>query len=105
MRFAQMLEHNQHEGETWCFWLELDGNEEAIDWLVDQIEAEDLEEEYEFTGVVVYEPDVDVLIEYGNFGYNYMSQHHKVTGKLTFPEGFQVDDIYKGSIKDFFKET
>lgn len=102
-KFVQMLENNEHEGETWCFWLQLDGNEEAIDWLIDMIDDEDLEDEYEFTGLLAYDWEVEVLTRLGNFGYNYMSQHHKCEGKLTFPSGFQVNDIYKGRIEDFFK--
>lgn len=104
MKFTQMIETNEHEGESWCFWLQLDGNEEAIDWLIGLIEDEDKEEEYCFTGVEAEYYEVCILEEKGNFGYNYMSQHHKVEGKLIFPEDFEVDDIYKGSIDEFFKE-
>lgn len=103
-KYAQLLEHNQHEGETWCYWLQMDGNEVAIDTLVDLIEEEELEDEYEFTGIIAYDFEVEVLLRLGNFGYGYMSQHHKFEGKLEFPNGFQVNDIYKGRIEDFFKE-
>lgn len=103
-RFVQMIEHNQHEGESWCFWIQLDGNEEAIENLIKLIEEEGLEDEYEFTGVTAYEFDVDVVVNLGNFGYGYMSQHHKIAGILEFPEGFEVDNIYKGNLDEFIKE-
>lgn len=105
MRFTQMVETNEHEGEHWSFWLQLDGNEVVIDRLIELIEEEDREDEYEFTGVTADDWEVDVVIAKGNFGYGYMSQHHRVTGTLKLPNGFQVDDIYKGSIKDFFTES
>lgn len=105
MRFTQMVESNEHEGESWSFWLQLDGNEVVIDRLIGLIEEEDLEDEYAFTGVLADDWEVDVLINKGNFGYGYTSQHHRVNGKLKLPNGFQVNDIYKGHIKDFFKES
>lgn len=105
MKFTQMVETNEHEGEHWSFWLQLDGNEVAIEDLISRIDLENLEEEYEFTGVQADDWEVDVLMNKGNFGYGYMSQHHRVTGTLKLPNGFQVNDIYKGKIEDFFKES
>lgn len=100
-----MVETNEHEGEHWSFWLQLDGNEAAIEGLIFLIQGEDLEDQYEFTGVQADDWEVDVLTNKGNFGYGYMSQHHKVEGKLKLPNGFQVNDIYKGKIEKFFKES
>lgn len=105
MKFTQLIETNEHEGESWSFWLQLDGNENAIDELIALIEQEDLEEEYSFTGVTADLWEVYVLEDKGNFGYGYMSQHHKIEGKLNLPNGFQVNDIYKGQIEKFFKES
>lgn len=103
--FTQLIEHNQHEGQSWSFWLQVDGNEDALHELEAHIINEDLEEEYEFTGVTIYEWELDTLVNYGNFGYDYMNQHHKVAGKLKLPNGFQANDIYKGGIRDFYKES
>lgn len=105
MQFVQMVETNDHEGEHWSFWLQLDGNEAAIEDLIFRIQEEDLEEQYDFTGVQADLWEVYVLLDKGNFGYGYMNQHHKVEGKLKLPNGFQVNDIYKGQIEDFFKES
>lgn len=104
-KFTQMIEHNEHEGESWSFWLQLDGNEVVIDELMTLIENEGLEDEYEFTGKTIYEFDVDTMVNHGNFGYGYMNQHHKIAGTITLDNGFQVNDIYKGQIEDFFKES
>lgn len=104
-KFTQLIEHNQHEGESWSFWLQVDGNEDALNELSNLIEEEELQETYELTDVTIYEWELDTLINYGNFGYGYMNQHHKVAGKLTFTDEFHVDDIYKGRIEDFYKES
>jgi hypothetical protein len=101
--FTQMVEYNEHEGECWSFWLQVDGNQDALNELWGLIEAEE-EYTYQFTDDVVYEWELQTLLDHGNFGYGYMNQHNKVAGKLTLPNGFQVNDIYKGQIKNFFKE-
>jgi hypothetical protein len=102
--FTQMLEHNEHEGETWSFWLQVDGNESVLGELVDLIEAEGEEDVYEFTDVTIYEWELDILMSYGNFGYGYMNQHHKVAGIITIDNDFEINDIHKGKISDFFEE-
>lgn len=104
MKFVQMVENNDHEGESWSRWLQLDGNEEAIELLITFIEDESEEESYEFTGVEADEAEVLVLVRLGNFGYGYGAQHTMYRGTLTLPNGFEVNDIYKGKIEDFFKE-
>ena len=101
-KFVQMIEHNEHEGESWCYWLLLDGNEKAIDDLIGMVEEDDLEDEYEFTGITADYWEVCVLEAKGNFGYGYGNQHSKIEGVLTLPPEFQVNDIYKGKIEDFF---
>lgn len=105
MRFTQMVETNEHEGESWCYWLQLDGNQVAIDELIGLIEEEELEEQYEFTGVLADLWEVDVLADKGNFGYGYCNQHSKIEGEFEMPPNFRVDDIYKGQIEKFFKES
>lgn len=100
--FTQMIEHNEHEGESWSFWLQVDGNQDALNELWDLIESEGEEDTYEFTDDTVYEWELQTLLSHGNFGHGYMNQHHKIEGKLVLPQGFQVDDIYKGEIKKLF---
>lgn len=102
--FTQMVENNQHEGEEWSFWLQVDGNETALADLQDAIEKAGEEETYDFTGKTIYEHEVDTLISHGNFGYGYMAQHHKVSGIIKVVDEFDVDDLYKGNIDRFFED-
>lgn len=104
-KFTQMIEHNEHEGESWCYWLQVDGNEDALSELDQLIETEGVQEYYELTGITIYEWEVDTLINYGNFGYGYMNQHHKIAGKLDISDEEDTDSFYKSGIKDFFKES
>mgnify|MGYP001103003982 FL=1 len=107
--FVRFEEYNDNEGETWNFWLQLDGNGEELDKLLNllvDVEGECLEIgrdlAYIFTTNVEPEQIVDKLVEYAEEGY--MPSHSKVTGKFTCPDdlGENADKLYKGGIKDFF---
>lgn len=120
MKFVQFIENNDHEGESWCSWLQLDGNEaelEKLDKLLDKFE-EGGEVSYQYTGIVVDESEVDTLVKYGNFDTGYGEAHTKVTGKFTCPEIDQTsweneipdeafewldDQFYKGDITNHFE--
>jgi len=109
---------NDNEGETWAFWLQVDGNEEALEKLQEMLlEYEPDPEYYHLTDIVIDESEVDTLVKYGNFDSGYWDVHHKVTGKLDLkkvrlPKWSEdgdtcLDDhdtIYKGQIKDHFKK-
>ncbi len=115
MRYVKFVEDNDHEGETWTFWLQLDGNEVEMDRLervLDEYESR-IEGDSEYmidTGVELPEHDVDVLVEHGGEGY--MANHTKVQGVLTVPDGLiedtdygpEIDRFYKGGIKSLFVE-
>lgn len=102
MQFVQFTEINDHEGETWHFWLQLDGNEREITKLsdlLDEAAAEaTFELDYTLTGNIEPENVVDKLVQYADSGY--MATHNKVTGKFTCPEvlGDNADNLYKGGI-------
>lgn len=110
MNFIKFEENNDHEGETWLFWLQVDGNEaelEKLRLLTDQVEG------YEVSWGELTEHDIDVLVEHGGWGY--MNYHNKVKGKFVCPE-FNLDDepealqelcddeFYKGRIEDHFEK-
>lgn len=114
--FAKFTENNDHEGENWTFWLQVEGNQEQFEKLQAAIsrveEAQDSELEYQITpDVVLNEHDVDVLVEHGGEGY--MNNHTKVPGTLVVPDdlvqnseyGLHVDALYKGGITKLFSGT
>jgi hypothetical protein len=114
--FVKFVENNDHEGEKWTFWLQVHGNESALDKLADVIrqyeEANDAGpgwSEYRLhEGTVIPERDVDVLVKHGGGGY--MNNHNKVTGTLQVPDdllgdgeyGKNLDRLYKGGIENLF---
>ena len=107
LTFIRYTEHNDHEGENWTFWLQRDGNEEALTWLSEfltKINAEELDPAYElFLDEVIPEEHVDVLTKWG--GQAYLPLHNKVVGRMVIPDFFAPDDLYKGDITKLFEVT
>lgn len=102
--FVELEETNDWEGETWSWWLQLDGNEDALRELGILLADDEWEEEYRLAyGEAVSEADVDLLALHSRSGY--YPDHTKVTGILTLPADFRVDDLYKGGIRDYYKEA
>jgi len=103
MKFVSFIEHNDYEGESWRFWLQLDENEAALNKLQEAIK----EQEYSLDlSKTLSETEVDVLVDNSRSGY--MAFEHKVKGKFSMPENYSERDyddkpFYKGGIKDFFK--
>lgn len=109
MQFVTFTEENEHEGETWDFHLQLDGNEKEIDALFNllaEIENDEgFEQEYQLDTNPISESDVDVLVKHAHGSYR--ADHNKVTGKFTCPELDEKNDclsdlFYKGGIEDYF---
>lgn len=112
-RFARFIEANEHEGETWNFWLELTGDnggqletlqERIWDATVDENGEAKLDaQEFALTEDVEDETIVDALVLYSDEA-GYMPTHQKVTGVFTCPEdlGEHLEKLYKGGIKDLF---
>lgn len=105
--FVPLHETNDHEGESWTWWLQLTGNEDAMARLAELIKeamADEFEPAY-VMDLASVEPTfvVDKLVEYADSGY--YAAHNKVVGTLTVPDdlGEDVDVLYKGRVKDFFK--
>lgn len=99
--FVRFTEHNKHEGETAQSWILANGNGAGLDDLAAFI---DDDERFELDlDTLLREDQVDVLVEYGNDDEDrYLSQHTKYTGTLRFPDGFEVDDLYKGGVTTLF---
>lgn len=103
-QFVEFTEYNDHEGETWAFWLQVNGNEDELNKFAEQLDEEDLEEQFSLNDTTLDEHDVDVLVKHGGGGY--MNNHTKVTGvfRLVSYDDILLDDVlYKGGIRDFFK--
>jgi arylamine N-acetyltransferase len=112
---VRLKENNEWEGETWRFWLQRNGNEEALDQLADVLESYPLLSET-FTLDLEHEKtedQVDELVQQAIEDYEqdggYTYEHNKITGTLVWPTEEKsmenwTQDLNKGSIKDFFKE-
>lgn len=106
--FAKLTENNDHEGETWRFWIPTEGNEEALTRLSTAIEnagADKCDIEYELDLNPVPESEVDALVKHTGTGY--MAYDTKLAGVLTLSDEvlaeIEADDgqpLYKGGIKD-----
>lgn len=111
--YARLVEHNEHEGEAWGFYIPIEGNEEALGRLarlVTALNGDDEDENYKLERDPIDEVAVDALVRYGNdYGPTYMPAHTKLVGKLVIPEdALRVasegdDDLYKGSIRNWIK--
>ncbi len=100
--YVKFAEENDHEGETWNFWLPVEGNERALaefaDWLVGQGERA---EEYTLDLESPQTQDrVDALVEHGGSGY--MAYHTKVAGAMV-DMPLHADMLYKGRVVDYFQ--
>ncbi len=105
MEFVEFIEYNDNEGEPWRFWLQYDGNEEQLEKLSDLLADSD---DYNLhLNVVASESEVETLVRYTQSGY--FNYENMVTGKLTTPEPNRNDPdddpLYKGGIRDYFKEN
>ncbi|MBF6358167.1 hypothetical protein IU449_27090 [Nocardia higoensis] len=102
--FRCYSEINDNEGETWDFWLQVDGNEAALEKLGNLLAtaAVDGYDCYGLADVEVDEVGVDLLVAHAHVGY--MASAHKVTGILSVPDSFEVDGLYKGGITELFTE-
>lgn len=114
MKFIKLVEHNDHEGETWRFWLQLDGNEEELHKLQEFIKEHDLSEEFALYTKEIDESEVDILVKHTMSGY--MDYDNKLTGTFTMKEldTSELDDedeiyesalelLYKGAVEEMFK--
>jgi len=117
MNFVKFTEHNDHEGEDWNFWLQLDGNHADLETLGEFLEQfDEYGETYELDMTPIPESEVDIVVKHS--GQGYMSYNNKVSGILTLPEidldkvatdddaGYEWlnDNFYKGYIARHFKE-
>ncbi|MDN5917946.1 MAG: hypothetical protein L0I76_23100 [Pseudonocardia sp.] len=107
--FVAMHETNDHEGETWTWFLQLDGNEAEIDKLARLLrDAEEGDDEFSYSlelSTREPEPIVDKIVAHAHTGY--YASHNKVTGSFACPDdlGEYADELYKGGIRGFFLDA
>jgi hypothetical protein len=108
-QYAQFIEHNEWEGETWSFWIPLDGNENALNNLL--VAMDDFNtESYELDLAPISESKVDAFVKHADIGY--MAAHNKLSGKLVLPDDLSAmladedgkDPLYKGGIRNLMHE-
>lgn len=109
--YVKFIERNEWEGETWRFYIPLEGNESALKELEAALRSaggESSAEYYELSMKPIPESKVDALVEHSGDGY--MAYHNKLAGTLTIAPGvlallasYKDDPFYKGGIKGFMK--
>lgn len=112
-QFVKFREYNDNEGESWNFWLQLDGNEAELEKMSANLEKFDSEGWYDLNlKDPIPESEVDILVKHSDSGY--MMNENKITGTFTSPEinatdddeGWEwiTDNFYKGDIARHFSE-
>lgn len=117
-RFIPFIEKNEHEGETWVFYLQVDGNEEELNKLRVSLSkwAEKYDDNIDYPEFSLSDDIVSEQVVNGRVGAiedddSYMEPYHKVTGKFTCPtidlDNFYsiTDRFYKGKIRNFFQDV
>jgi hypothetical protein len=120
-RFVRMKETNDHEGETWYWYLPLKGNEKNLRALLAIIREYSNVDEYELDlNNTLSESEVDTLVKHGNDTTMYQNQFNKVTGTMKKPEvdtlvhrfgdydgqpgWLELDGLYKGGVASLFED-
>lgn len=110
MNYAKFTEHNDWEGETWRFYIPIEGNEAALHELEQAISANS-GSSYELDTGPFTESVVDALVEHGADDCEYMPAHTKLVGLLRLPPELRAamsdpesNPLYKGGIGEFMWE-
>jgi hypothetical protein len=116
LEFVRLIENNEHEGESWAFWLQWQGNQEALRAVGRLITRLGLKQQYDLAlpddeTVTLGEDEVDLLVQFGGSG-GYMASNIKCTGALELvprhldePDDEYLDRLlYKGGLVRLFHE-
>lgn len=116
LHFVKFKEYNDNEGETWYFFLQVEGNGERLVELQDLIETLCPPDEDPWftldTDQWYPESEVDILVKHSPGGY--MDTFQKITGKLQpidreklvsdYEGELTLDGLYKGGVRYLFEE-
>lgn len=95
--FVKFVEENEWEGETWCFYIPIDGNGDA---LMDLEEAISDLDGFVISDKYYTEDEVDLLVSNTDTGY--IDLHNKLDGVLNIDElyfGDVTSKLYKGGLR------
>lgn len=105
LTFARFVEESIWEGETWTFWIQVEGNENALSQLEElTLPLNDYTLDLDETET---EAAVDVLVKYADVDEGYFVSDTKLIGRLVIPEAVAVNQealdraLYKGGIQKF----
>lgn len=99
MEYVKLTEYNEWEGETWHFWIPIEGNRDSIISLAQYIKG--YEDNFELHNGATPEEEVDILVKHE--GGSYMAEHTKLEGLLDWEElkeSHPSEALYKGGIID-----
>lgn len=95
--YVRFTEHNEHEGETWHFYIRKQGNEDVLAHIAELIKNEF---DYEMSMKLEYiEKEVEVMVR--NTGSGYMDYHNRVekVNHRVDKKPLRLEDLYKGGIR------
>ena len=104
--YVKFTENNDWEGETWCWYIPVEGNKESLEVLRDKVKKVSTEADfYELGSKKLTEQEVDTLVKNANDDCGYMDGHNKVTYNLDVSELVPLktpedihDALYKGGL-------
>lgn len=103
MEYRQFIERNEHEGETWHFYIPVEGNEEAlIEFGAMKIDGGD----FHLRNDKIFSAEEVSIIEENDSMGGYLPRHNRLEGKLDLTDirklGSQElhDYLYKGGIRN-----
>ena len=106
-KYVAFTEHNEHEGETWTFYIPTHNNSielKKLKTIMDKVDSES----FELDSTLLAEKEVDIIIDNCNGRGGYINAYHKLKGRFKCPidrvDGDLLDDyFYKGGIRDYLK--
>jgi hypothetical protein len=107
--YVTLIEDCDWEGETWRFYIPVEGNADALGKLAEALAPFADQEPAPFTLDLALLPEfeVDILVKHGG-DTDYMAARNKLVGRLVIPDDVlaqlaagEEEPLYKGSIDDF----
>lgn len=107
--YVTLTEDCEYEGETWRFYIPVEGNADALSKLAEALAsfADQGPEAFTLDLTPIPESEVDVLVKHGG-DTDYMPAHNKLVGRLVIPDDVLAqlaagdeESLYKGDIDDF----
>ncbi len=108
MSYFKFTEYNDWEGESWNFYIPIEGNTIPVEDLKTFIKNFSFEDMYKIDDKPYTEEEVKILCDNTESGY--MDFHNRLSGKLILPE-LKVEDcnivddpFYKGGIENLMEK-